>query len=771
MSRHSIQLLDSSVIHQLRSSLVISTLPQCLKELIHNAIDANATNIEISIDIEKFSLQVEDNGEGIQNMCKIGQRHVTSKCHTLSDVSQLKTFGFRGEALASITNEAIVQIISRHRSSQNTLEGFWRDGRIIGDKISNSKYKRKTHSGTTVIVRDLFYKFPVRRRHFTATPYQHVVITESLKRLIVNFALCFQNINFTLVDNARNTKILMVKKAKTCQDTFRQLFGLEMIKYTKYLDMHEDKVKLEGFFSTHGYPNKAHQYIFINNYFIPNSNNELYKVVIDLFSSSNFLALMEQKSTLTTKARPAIHKHPIFVIKFICPDWNYYEINSYLETLTEHSAYDLIKKYLIQFTNKFLRLAGLLTKKGDKRDVNKKKRSRPISIASECTSIKNRESPYLRHSPSVSQMFHNNSTRSNISTPSPGSTFSAEESDFVTWWDPNLNQIFYIDQRTGNSYLSIPTTWIQNSHTQNSIDRSHLKRIKTSHSEETTKPITTRITQSNAFDSPHKLSKFDIQNSLVLGQVDSKYIIVKLNQGFVMIDQHAADERIKLEEMIKPSCFKPTTLESSICIELDSPYEYQIVTSDRSLKFLKIWGIHVVTISSTSSSSVDPLKNTLPNSLTENSFAQSRFFISTSETSPHFENKKNYLNRIYVTQLPALILDRCVANHVLLKDIIRDYAYWIKDQNQGDSLSKACPKGIMEILKSKACRSAIMFNDVLTKNQCKEIVERLARCDFPFQCAHGRPSIVPMNPELKSIYTPKRKITWNNIMKNSKTLL
>lgn len=227
-----------------------------------------------------------------------------------------------------------------------------------------------------------------------------------------------------------------------------------------------------------------------------------------------------------------------------------------------------------------------------------------------------------------------------------------------------------------------------------------------------------------------------------------------------MIDQHAADERIKLEEMIKPSCFKPTTLESSICIELDSPYEYQIVTSDRSLKFLKIWGIHVVTISSTSSSSsVDPLKNTLPNSLTENSFAQSRFFISTSETSPHFENKKNYLNRIYVTQLPALILDRCVANHALLKNIIRDYAYWIKDQNQGDSLSKTCPKGITEILKSKACRStffffkcliyisyaliiyklgAIMFNDVLTKKQCKEIVERLARCDFPFQCAHGR---------------------------------
>lgn len=289
-------------------------------------------------------------------------------------------------------------------------------------------------------------------------------------------------------------------------------------------------------------------------------------------------------------------------------------------------------------------------------------------------------------------------------------------------------------------YHSPPITEIQYSHTRNSIDRSHLKRTKPNYSKELKN---TRIIHQQILDLPHKLSKSDLQNSLVIAQVDKKYILIKSNQGFVIIDQHAADERIKLEEMINHSTFKPTTLVQSICIELDSPYEYQIITSDLVLRFLKIWGIHIVT------TTADPIH-------TNTAIPHSSRFFSTPDSSPHFNQKKrNHLNRVYVTQLPLVILDRCLANYALLKDIVRDYAYWIKDQNQEILLgTKECPKGIMEILKSKACRSkvaipnyiiytnyhidAIMFNDILTKNQCKEIVERLAGCSFPFQCAHGR---------------------------------
>ena len=55
-----------------------------------------------------------------------------------------------------------------------------------------------------------------------------------------------------------------------------------------------------------------------------------------------------------------------------------------------------------------------------------------------------------------------------------------------------------------------------------------------------------------------------------------------------------------------------------------------------------------------------------------------------------------------------------------------------------------CPKGVLEMLNSRACRSAIMFNDWLSLDQCRDLVRSLARCSFPFQCAHGRPSMVPL---------------------------
>lgn len=255
----------------------------------------------------------------------------------------------------------------------------------------------------------------------------------------------------------------------------------------------------------------------------------------------------------------------------------------------------------------------------------------------------------------------------------------------------------------------------------------------------------TNTSNSQVLDIPHKLSKADLQNARVLGQVDRKYIVIKLateGKGLVMIDQHAADERVQLEEMLRhPSTFIPTTLEPSICLELDSPHEYQIITNERILQHMKIWGIHIVTTTTTTSNdnatraSNSQFSNSIQEEDRDNAtilLSQSRFF-STSETSPHFFNnhqqqtqeqnwimttttdkrkkKNNYLNRIFVTQLPQLLIDRCVMNHALLKDLIRDYAYWLKEQKNNASLSRSCPRGIMEILKSKACRSRFHFND------------------------------------------------------------
>ncbi|KAG2208722.1 hypothetical protein INT47_007821 [Mucor saturninus] len=257
--------------------------------------------------------------------------------------------------------------------------------------------------------------------------------------------------------------------------------------------------------------------------------------------------------------------------------------------------------------------------------------------------------------------------------------------------------------------------------TQNpAIDRSRLKLHKTSSNK---RARVMAAPPPLSLDLPLKLSKSDLKNAHILGQVDKKYIIIKLVDTFIMIDQHAADERVKLEQMMSPSSLTPTMLEPSICIDLESPFEYHLVTGMRD--YYKRWGI----------------------------------YFHEEETS-HFFVSKVHPHRIRVTQLPTLILDRCLMNHALLKKLIQDYAYWIKEQNQEGSIN-VCPKGIMEILKSRACRSAIMFNDVLSLQECKEIVGNLSHCKFPFQCAHGRPSAIPIQPKTQQMHTPQRQINWN----------
>lgn len=101
---------------------------------------------------------------------------------------------------------------------------------------------------------------------------------------------------------------------------------------------------------------------------------------------------------------------------------------------------------------------------------------------------------------------------------------------------------------------------------------------------------------------------------------------------------------------------------------------------------------------------------------------------------------------ISVTDLPVLIAERCRQEPKILIDLIRAHV-WREDASKtGTELSlldqiARCPRGLVEMINSRACRSAIMFNDVLDLDQCKQLLSDLSKCVLPFQCAHGRPSL------------------------------
>lgn len=241
-----------------------------------------------------------------------------------------------------------------------------------------------------------------------------------------------------------------------------------------------------------------------------------------------------------------------------------------------------------------------------------------------------------------------------------------------------------------------------------------------------------------------QISKAALGQAEVVSQVDNKFILVKLasatstrvtNVGddlLVLIDQHAADERIRIETLLE-DFFAPLATGTSMPTEssirtslLDRPINIEISLKESRLlykykEYFTRWGIIF----------------DLPNNVTQ--------------PEPAF--RPTAMQRLTVRFLPPGIMERCKLDPRMLIDLIRTEAWKIHGGGtqavpaaDGDWLHRIhnCPQGIIDMLNSRACRSAIMFNDELSKEQCQSLVRRLASCKFPFQCAHGRPSLVPL---------------------------
>lgn len=230
-----------------------------------------------------------------------------------------------------------------------------------------------------------------------------------------------------------------------------------------------------------------------------------------------------------------------------------------------------------------------------------------------------------------------------------------------------------------------------------------------------------------------KLLKQDLQKAEVIAQVDQKFILAKLKATspsahearenlattLVLIDQHAADERCRVEalfeELFAPS---PDGFRSIQAVTLD-PLVFEIPSVEKTLfgryrSFFGSWGIDYAV-----------------------------------EQKPE-ENSAF----IFVHRVPLLIAERCRMEPNLVIELIRG-ELWSReetgmrsehtDEDQGwVNRVKGCPQGLIDLLNSRACRTAIMFNDELAAEECQHLVSRLAQCVFPFQCAHGRPSMVPI---------------------------
>lgn len=148
----------------LRSTLIIPSLPSILIELVQNSLDAKASNITVSFELDNWTIKCEDDGYGLTNleMLKVGgERYWTSKLDIENDkgiMEEVDTFGFRGEALASLADVAMLEVLSKTRRVEGSNESYSLLFRG-GEKIYNGIAAVKRNSiGTTIWVRDIFWK-------------------------------------------------------------------------------------------------------------------------------------------------------------------------------------------------------------------------------------------------------------------------------------------------------------------------------------------------------------------------------------------------------------------------------------------------------------------------------------------------------------------------------------------------------------------------------------------------------------------------------------
>lgn len=251
-----IQLLPDSVANQIAAGEVIQRPASVVKELMENAVDAGATKIDVKVlDAGRTLIQVVDNGKGMSETdARLAfERHATSKIRKASDLFELHTMGFRGEALASIA--AVAQVKLRTKRPE--------DG--IGTELSISGYKFEGQEpvtcpdGCNFMIENLFFNVPARRKFLKSNTTETSNIIEAFERI----ALINHNIEFTLTSD--NTEILHLPQANLRQRII-DIFGKRLNQDLLPVNVDTTMCRISGFTGKPEAAKKkaAKQYFFVN---------------------------------------------------------------------------------------------------------------------------------------------------------------------------------------------------------------------------------------------------------------------------------------------------------------------------------------------------------------------------------------------------------------------------------------------------------------------------------------------------------------------------
>jgi len=270
-TENNVRILPESLINKIAAGEVVERPASVVKELLENAIDAGATEVQVSIkNGGKDLISILDNGCGMnESDAQLAvERHATSKIIDEEDLFQIRTLGFRGEALASIAAISHFEILTCNDENQGATRIFIKGGYL--EQVGKIGFP----IGTKVTVERLFYNTPARLKFLktTATELQHI------QQHLVQKSLAYPHIHFRLTHNRQ--LLLNLSGGQALETRIQQLFGEEFKDIMMPVKHEETYLQFSGFISFPSKPRTSRrwQYIFVNerNVKSPSINHGIY---------------------------------------------------------------------------------------------------------------------------------------------------------------------------------------------------------------------------------------------------------------------------------------------------------------------------------------------------------------------------------------------------------------------------------------------------------------------------------------------------------------
>ena len=703
-----IVLLDELTINKIAAGEVIERPSSVVKELIENSIDAGATNINVEVKNGGISyIRITDNGKGImQDDMEIAfERHATSKIRVADDLENVKSMGFRGEALASIAAIARVEMVSKTEDSETGYKIIVEGGNVI------EKHEEGCPKGTSITVENLFYNTPVRykflKKDFTEAGYIEDVVTR--------IALINPNIAIKLVSGGKT--VIQTSGNGDMKTVVYNIYGKDVAENILDVNYDYEDIKISGVVGKPSIArsNRANQLFFVNKRFIKDKTltsgaEQAFKGMITV-GKFGFLILNIEMNP----QKVDVNVHPAKLeVRF--EDENkifkavYHAIKDTLlkgDLVTETDKEELPKQNFdnIKETN-YEESKGLFQrfrqKENEKeaeeennnfiRDIFNSRNTAKISTFSNGEPTLTLNEQTEKYQNLIKELNKNNNEESNKN--------DIEKTQVINLDDikKEVDDKSKIDSTYPLTYQEIK----ENMQNKNEASANFENMYESIFG----KPLTKRDNEEKVEDKGEKIdaqavttldnvSMFDKKEEYnkpvykFIGIAFSTYIIIEMDKEMYIIDQHAAHERI-LYEKVKENYYSNGPKDSQLMLLPD------IIT------------------------------------LTNKEMDIARDNMEMFKKAG-FELEEFGENTIKLTGVPNICID------LNTRDL------FLETLDEINTVARTAKQEIEEkFIATVACKAAVKANMALTEEEVNSLMEKLLRLPNPFTCPHGRPTAIKM---------------------------